>query len=53
MAKVNLGEFVEQIRTEFEHVQKEKKEITLLVDQSKAEVDRWAQRQANVTNQLH
>jgi len=53
MAKLNLQELLEQIRAEYEHIQKEKKEIGLLVDQSKAEVDRWAQRQANVTNQLH
>lgn len=52
MPKANLPEFLEQIRTEYDHVQRERKEITPLVDQSKAEVDRWAQRQANVTNQL-
>lgn len=53
MAKLALPELLDQLRAEYEHIQKEKKEITLLVDQSKAEVDRWAQRQANVTNQLH
>ncbi len=47
-----LDEFLEQIRAEQEHVQREKKEIVLLVDQSKAEVDRWAQRHASATNQL-
>jgi two-component system sensor histidine kinase DegS len=52
MTNANLSEFLEQIRSEYDHVQREKKEITLLVDQSKAEVDRWAQRQANATNQL-
>lgn len=52
MANVNLQEFLEKIRSEFEHVQREQKEITMLLDQAKAEVDRLAQRQANVTNQL-
>lgn len=47
-----LDEFLEQIRAEQEHVQREKKEIVLLIEQSKAEVDRWAQRHATATNQL-
>jgi two-component system, NarL family, sensor histidine kinase DegS len=47
-----LEEFVQQVREEHEHVLREKTEIALLMDQSKAEVDRWAQRQASVTNQL-
>jgi two-component system sensor histidine kinase DegS len=52
MANVNLPEFLDKIRAEYDHVQREQKEISLLLDQSKAEVDRWAQRQANITNQL-
>jgi two-component system, NarL family, sensor histidine kinase DegS len=40
------------VRDEHEHVLREKTEIALLMDQSKAEVDRYAQRQASVTNQL-
>ena len=52
MANPSLQEFLEQVRSEFEHVQREKREIGLLIEQSKAEVDRWAQRQSNVTNQM-
>ncbi len=52
MADSSLQEFIEQFRGDFEHVQREKREIGLLIEQSKAEVDRWVQRQANVTNQM-
>src|SRR5574341_426694 len=52
MANVNLQAFLEQVRTELEQVEREKREISLLVEQSKAEVDRLAQRQSTITNQL-
>jgi len=48
----NLDEFLEQVRGEIEQVDREKRELGLLVEQSKAEVDRLTQRHATVTNQL-
>ncbi len=48
----DLQEFLDRVREDLDHVEREKREIALLIDQSKAEVDRWAQRQATVTNQL-
>lgn len=52
MAAVSLQEFLDQVRNDLEQVEREKREIGMLVEQSKAEVDRLVQRQGTVMNQL-
>src|SRR3990172_187921 len=52
MAAVPLPEFLDHIRQELEQTQREMKEIGMLIEQSKGEVDKLAQRNANITNQL-
>lgn len=52
MANVSLQEFLDQVRQELEQTQRETKEIGLLIEQSKGEVDKLAQRNANINNQL-
>ena len=52
MAAVPLPEFLNHIRQELEQTQREMKEIGMLIEQSRGEVDKLAQRNANITNQL-
>jgi len=52
MAETTLLEFLDQVRQELEQTQREMKEIGLLIEQSRGEVDKLAQRNTNITNQL-
>ena len=47
-----LEQLVEESRKEFEQVQLELREIDVLIKQSTGEVDRLAQRNAQITNKL-
>ncbi len=48
-----LEEFVDEARTHLAKVQKQLEEINLLIDQSQGEVDKLAQRNAQITSELH
>ncbi|MCB0015230.1 MAG: hypothetical protein KDE34_25110, partial [Anaerolineales bacterium] len=45
-----LQSFIEDTYKDYEKTQRELKEIDILIKQSAAEVERWAQRNAQVTN---
>jgi len=45
-------EFLEEVRSDHEQVQRELKEIDMLIQQTSAEVDRLAQRNAQSTNHV-
>jgi two-component system sensor histidine kinase DegS len=47
-----FSEFLEEARSEHEQVQRELKEIDMLIQQTSAEVDRLAQRNAQATNHV-
>jgi two-component system sensor histidine kinase DegS len=44
--------FIDETYTNYEQTQRELKEIDILIKQSAAEVERWAQRNAQVTNEV-
>lgn len=48
----SLEQFLEECRKEYEQMQRELKEIDLLIQQTTAEVERMAQRNTQVTNRL-
>lgn len=48
-----VEEFIDQARTDLDSVTTKLDEINLLIEQSQGEVDKLAQRNANITNRLH
>ncbi|GIK41675.1 MAG: histidine kinase [Chloroflexota bacterium] len=51
-APLTAGQVVEQTSSEYDQIQKELKEIDILVKQSSAEVEKLAQRNAQLTNKV-
>lgn len=52
MAGKSLQDLLDLTRSEMERAQRELREIKSLIEQSKAEVDKMGQRNANITNQM-